>query len=137
MVKSWFGLYYFAISKYGRIKSAQMLIKAWLKPYVHTNAVKDLTKIFLCFLGFFEVPTAEFADQQAIVVFDKLGKNIMKGNGPPAWRHMRISLAEGQLVGLGFFVVINRVAEVVVDMAMSDEWCDASYLVYHIQVVKT
>lgn len=90
---------------------------------------QDLGKIVLGLACLLEVAAAQFADQQAIVPTDEFAKDILKGDGSPADRHLGIASAEGQLVGLYFFVEVYRVAEIVMDMAMGDKRGNATHLV--------
>jgi hypothetical protein len=84
----------------------------------------------------FEISAAQFADQQAIVAIDKFGKQGAKWDVAPTDRHMGVTSAKGYLMGLGLFGGINRMAEIVMDMAMGYEGCNAPYLVNDIEDIE-
>ncbi len=84
----------------------------------------------------FEISAAQFADQQAIVAIDKFGKQGAKGDIAPTDRHMGVTSAKGYLMGLDLFRGMDRMTEIVMDMAMGYEGCNAPHLGNAIEVIE-
>ena len=59
---------------------------------------------------------------------NKFCKQRAKWDVAPANRHMGIAFTKGYLVGLDLFGGVDRMAEIVMDMAMGYEGCSAPYL---------
>ena len=67
-----------------------------------------------------EIPAAQFHYEQAVIVVQVCGKNFGDRRRTPTYRHVGVSSPERYLVGLLFFIVVDRLAEVIVYMGVGD-----------------
>jgi len=103
---------------------------------LYAEFLQDETKAIRRLLSLFKIPAAQFANQHAMVGINKLSEKVTERDVAPTNRHVRISLTERDLMGLLFLGVIDRVAEVVMHVAMCNQRRYSTNFRYLFEIIK-